>query len=340
MLPFAARWSSEHARTGRAPGLATAGALILLLGSLLPTASVVGPASVLASHTANPTSVTIAGDLDSEIGCSGDWQADCTDAHLGYDATDDVWQGSFTPGVGAFQYKAALNDSWDENYGLHAVPGGDNIPLAAPTGAVQFFYDHKTHWVTDNVSSVIATAPGSYQSAIGCPGDWQPDCLRSWLEDPDGDGTYTFTTSAIPAGSYEFKVALNQTWDVNYGAGGDPGGANVPFTVPGPGYLVTFSFDSTTHVPGVQVTSTAPKHDNNVEWDGLRHDSRDSLYRTPGGAVPAGTAVTLRFRTFHEDVTGVSVRFFSVRLQGQQVVPMSLAASGVGCYQASLADKA
>ena len=52
--------------------------------------------------------------------------------------------------------------------------------------------------------------------------------------------------------------------------------------------------------------------DNNVEWDGLRHDSRDLLYRTPGGAVPAGTPVTLRFRTFHNDVTGVKLRVYDL----------------------------
>jgi hypothetical protein len=90
------------------------------------------------------------------------------------------------------EYKAALNDSWAENYGLNAQPNGANIPLnlAAPT-SVKFYYDHKSHWVTDNVNR-IATAPGSYQSEIGCSGDWQPDCLRSWLQDPDGDGIYTF----------------------------------------------------------------------------------------------------------------------------------------------------
>ncbi len=66
------------------------------------------------------------------------------------------------------------------------------------------------------------TAAGSFQSELGCPGDWQPDCLRSWLQDPDGDGIYTFSTTAIPAGSYEFKAALNESWDENYGAGGAP----------------------------------------------------------------------------------------------------------------------
>ena len=31
--------------------------------------------------------------------------------------------------------------------------------------------------------------------------------MRPWLQDPDGDGTYTWSSDQIPAGSYEFKVA-------------------------------------------------------------------------------------------------------------------------------------
>src|SRR5262249_9333915 len=100
----------------------------------------------------------------------------------------------------------------------------------------------------DNHSKAIATAAGSFQSELGCPGDWQPDCLRSWLQDPDGDGIYTFTTSSLPAGSYEVKVALNESWDVNYGEGGAPGGANIPFTVPAACSEMFFRYDSTTPI--------------------------------------------------------------------------------------------
>ena len=53
--------------------------------------------------------------------------------------------------------------------------------------------------MTSNRNAVIAVAPGSFQSELGCPGDWQPDCLRSWLQDPDGDGVYTFTHRSAPA---------------------------------------------------------------------------------------------------------------------------------------------
>src|SRR5512146_2726050 len=81
------------------------------------------------SHTPNPSSVTIAGSLQSELGCSGDWQPDCAATHLTYDAGDDVWQQSFDIPAGGYEYKAALNDNWNENYGLHAISGGANIPL-------------------------------------------------------------------------------------------------------------------------------------------------------------------------------------------------------------------
>ena len=96
-------------------------------------------------------------------------------------------------------------------------------PARRPTSAPQsvtFFYDHKTHWVTDNVSSIIATVPGSFQSEMGCTGDWDPACFRTWLQDVNDTSIYSFSTGAIPAGSYEAKVALNGSWDVNYGQGG------------------------------------------------------------------------------------------------------------------------
>src|SRR5512143_2042090 len=75
----------------------------------------------------NPTSFTFPGDLQQQIGCGGDWEPTCAITHLTYDANDDVWQGTFSVPAGNWQYKAALNDSWDENYGLNATPGGANI---------------------------------------------------------------------------------------------------------------------------------------------------------------------------------------------------------------------
>jgi hypothetical protein len=50
----------------------------------------------------------------------------------------------------------------------------------------------------------------------------------------------------------------------------------------------------------------------------VRHDSRDPLYRTPGGAVPAGTPVTIRLRTFHNDVTSVRLRVYDLNASAQR----------------------
>ena len=235
---------------------------MLVSVALVASALTIAVVPAGANHTADPASVTIAGSLQDELGCSGDWQPECADTHIGYDTADDVWQGSFTVPAGNFEYKAALNDTWDESYGS----AGANIviDLDADTD-VKFYYDHKSHWVTDNVNSVIATAVGDFQLELGCPGDWQPECLRSWLQDPDGDGVYEFATAAVPAGSYEFKVALDEAWDTSHPA------SNVPFTA-ADGDLVTISYDSATDDVSVTVEPPAGSGPSSVTIAGSLQD--------------------------------------------------------------------
>jgi len=194
-----------------------------------------------ASDTPDPSSVNIPGSIQSQIGCPGDWQPECAASQLSYDSNSDKWSGAFYVPAGSWEYKAALNNSWDENYGSGAWRNGANIALNLAAGRdVTFIYDHESHWIADSANNTIATVAGNFQSVLGCPGDWQPDCLRSWLQDSDGDGIYTFITRAIPAGSYEFKVALNRSWSESYGNGGN----NVPFTVANDGDEIYFAFDA------------------------------------------------------------------------------------------------
>ena len=183
---------------------------------------------------AEPLGGHVAGSLQSELGCPGDWQPECAATHLTYDAGDDVWQRTFSLPAASYEYKAALNDSWTENYGLRAQPNGANVPLSLPSDAsVKFYYDHKSHWVTDNRSSVIAVAPGSFQSELGCPADWDPGCLRSWLQDPDGNGIYAFETTALPQGSYEAKVDDQRELGRELRPGRRPGRLEHPVHGPG-----------------------------------------------------------------------------------------------------------
>ena len=102
--------------------------------------------------------------------------------------------------AGNWQYKAALNHSWDESYGAH-TRRRQHLARPAPAASVTFAYDHVTHWVADyRQRADRRPRPAASSRELGCSGDWQPDCLRSWLEDPDGDGVYTFETTRDPAG--------------------------------------------------------------------------------------------------------------------------------------------
>ena len=127
-------------------------------------------------------------------------------------------------------------------------------------------------------------------------------------------------------------MALNESWDVNYGEGGVQNGPNIPFTVRRTS-TVTFTWDQHYPCPIRAGGSTGPSQDNNIWWDGVRHDSRDLLYRTPGGAVPVGTPVTLRLRTYHNDVTDVKLRLYDLNAGAQQILPMMKVAEDVDCYQ-------
>ncbi|OGN87910.1 MAG: hypothetical protein A2X23_12600 [Chloroflexi bacterium GWC2_73_18] len=67
--------------------------------------------------------------------------------------------------------------------------------------------------------------------------------------------------------------------------------------------------------------------DGEIREADLAHDSRDDLYRTPFGAVPAGTAVTLRLRAAAGDLTSATVRAYDALANVQVLVPMTVAAS-------------
>ena len=73
----------------------------------------------------------------------------------------------------------------------------------------------------------------------------------------------------------------------------------------------------------------AASNDGNVEWSLLYHDSRDPLYRSPGGAVPTGTAVQLRLRSAANDLTNVQVRIWNDRIDTSSVYALSLVAQDV-----------
>ena len=217
--------------------------------------------------------VNIPGTAQTAIGCSGDWLPDCEESALTL-GDDGLWSGTFDLPAGEYEGKVAINGGWDINFGVDGEHNGANIAftLEADT-SVTFTFDPQTSLLDISgdgievtggatfgaveeeeeepaVSYDMVNIPGTAQTAIGCSGDWLPDCEESALTLGD-DGLWSGTFD-IPAGEYELKVAIDGGWDINFGVDGEPGGANILFTLDADS-SVTFTFDPTTNL--LEITS-------------------------------------------------------------------------------------
>ena len=132
----------------------------------------------------SPTSVSVPGSHNSEMGCAGDWEPACEVDQLTKRA-DGVWSGTFDLPVGTYEYKVAINGSWDENYGAGGVAGGANVTYSVTTaGPVTFYYDETTHYFSSTAQGPILTVPGSFNSEVGCDEDWAPWCMTTVAAGP------------------------------------------------------------------------------------------------------------------------------------------------------------
>jgi maltose-binding protein MalE len=108
----------------------------------------------------------------------------------------------------------------------------------------------------DQVRALIAGAlagmvnlPGSYQDKAGCGAQWDPACPATAMVKGD-DGLYTLTVQLV-TGDYEFKVALNGDWKVNYGSDGAQDGPNYKFSLTADS-SVTFTYNPETKLVEVK----------------------------------------------------------------------------------------
>jgi hypothetical protein len=203
----------------------------------VPTTQVTMAAPVDGGTVSNIDPVTVSATVDPERPLQsvefqrsvarGPWTSLGTDSSApAYTVTDDV---SALPLGTEVRDRAILSE--------HGVVQATSAPTTVTTALPQ-----------PAVSSV--TVAGSLQSELGCPADWQPDCAATHLAFDTTDGKWhgTFT---LPAGDYDWKVAIDDSWTVNYGAGGAAGGANLTLSVPAGGGTYVFTWDQVTHVPSV-----------------------------------------------------------------------------------------
>jgi hypothetical protein len=126
---------------------------------------------------------------------------------------------------------------------LTAISLGED-PVAAYTTAVEQIGTAIGAMTSEERTVVLV---GSLQSKANAEcADWVPECLGTQMTDEDGDGVYT-ATFTLPAGDYEYKVAINLSWAENYGADGAKDGANIALSL-SEETEVTFTYDDNTNV--------------------------------------------------------------------------------------------
>ncbi|MDP4171129.1 MAG: hypothetical protein Q8906_11015, partial [Bacillota bacterium] len=161
------------------------------------------------------------------------------------DGTDETLSGvswSVTPSTAA---------TIDANGVLTANPlpsGSSNLPITI-TGQK----DGVTVTQDSTIVQTLTEQPGGKQVVL--VGDIQSTVQKAaW--DPassvtrmlyQGNGLYKITLKNVPAGNYQYKVALGGSWAENYGANGASNGGNIPLTVPQT-KDVTFYYSDTTHL--------------------------------------------------------------------------------------------
>lgn len=92
-----------------------------------------------------PDTVVVAGNLGVLGGA--DWDPAGTELQLTFDRSDELWKLTADLPAGRYEYKVALNGSWEENYGRDGHRDGANLDMVHDGGPLTFLYDHATHLV-------------------------------------------------------------------------------------------------------------------------------------------------------------------------------------------------
>lgn len=142
---------------------------------------------------------------------------------------------------GNWEYKVAINGSWDENYGLDGVPHGPNIPLEVPEDnyQVRFVFDYKTKEIRDSISSGIKPYPTPQEiRIIGLN-------IKDNLMKPVGDDLYELKVR-VPRGLHNYRVQYDGSDQLIYGYRGQLLGEGIPL-VQTRSSVVTFTHDLATN---------------------------------------------------------------------------------------------
>ncbi|MFQ5615089.1 MAG: glycoside hydrolase family 13 protein [Anaerolineales bacterium] len=270
------------------------------------------------------------------------WQKSWTGVFHGQTShTYDVWQGTIpahSTGT-TIQYRTQLYDSGDYVY-LVSSGGNSTNPLGQSVTSGQFTGSDWSYTVLDDDTS------GPQFSNVAWNSGTQNVCVDvfdSASDSGDGDsGVHDDATGSSGQGMYLKWDATKATVDGGGGtemqmslSSGDTycsdstisnGGTQFYFRI----YAYNNDYDNSQTSDREQSDSgtrssiggSGASQDGDVWWNEIYHDTRDSYYRSPFGAVSTGSTITLRVRVADSDLTGATLSVYNTP-SGTQTYAMS-----------------
>ncbi|HET7580327.1 MAG TPA: alpha-amylase family glycosyl hydrolase [Bacillales bacterium] len=144
----------------------------------------------------------------------------------------NVWSATITVSPGVHKYKLIVDGKWMADplnpNGVDDGYGGKNSVFVVGQSS-------------DSAKEVILA--GSLQTELGADKDWDPAGTATRMT-YTGNGFYAFI-GTLPAGHYEYKIAVGRRWDENYGAGGQKNGGNISLDLSKKSTVIFYYNDNT-----------------------------------------------------------------------------------------------
>ncbi|HNW99825.1 MAG TPA: Ig-like domain-containing protein [Candidatus Cloacimonadota bacterium] len=135
-----------------------------------------------------------------------------------------VWKVAIALGVGTHEYKVSESDSWGNDWPTN------NQSITLTTAQTVTFYANCGLNIgaksgDEYVTHYAPQVAGDFLSELGGT-DWSTSDSHGVMNDSDNDGIWRLQV-LVPSGSYQYKIALNKTWDQS------TSGVNFAFTSDG-----------------------------------------------------------------------------------------------------------
>ena len=140
-------WENEQLSGGVARGvkrLSAATATLVKEGLIIKGRSGWTVPEEGARYATAPDADALAGSFGHRLGAE-DWAPAADQVQMAYSPVSQQWELTAQLPTGTYEYKVAIDRSWEENYGAIGVPNGANHVLQHDGGVVTFRYDHRSN---------------------------------------------------------------------------------------------------------------------------------------------------------------------------------------------------